>query len=127
MMNSLEVMLEEFRGAAVGQLGGVLVEVDAAVAGKGMTATGIDEHLGEAVAGEGSHDGVLRILRDVFVLLAEVNQQRTFYVCSFIQVLLGITSVEDDRCVRAATSRGQKGHQSAEAISQQSDLASRPG
>lgn len=125
-MNSLiEVYLEKFRGAPVGQFGGLLVKVDAAVAGKGVAATGIGKHLGEGVAGEGADDGPLRILGDVFVLLAEMNQQGTSYSRGLIQVLLGVASVEDNGGVGAAAGCCKKRHQSTEAISQQSDLARR--
>src|ERR1700733_2615086 len=94
-----EMALEEIRRAAVGEPCGVFVEVDAAMSGKSLAAAGGGEVFSEFVAGECGNDLVLRFLRDIFVLFAQMHHQGILDVLSLIQMFLRIAAVEDDRGV----------------------------
>ena len=69
------MLLEEIRRSAIGELRGVSVEVDAAMSGKGVATTGVGEDFSEFVAGERGNDLSLRVLRDIFVLFAQMHHQ----------------------------------------------------
>src|SRR5476651_189090 len=110
------MLLEELRRTAIGELSGFSVEVDAAMSGKGVAATGVGEHFSEFVAGERGNDLSLRVLRDIFVLFAQMHHQGILDIPSLIEMFLGVAAVEDHRGIGAVTGGGKKCHQSAEAI-----------
>src|SRR5271170_8119441 len=115
--------LKKLRGAAVGKPSGVFVEVDAAMSGKGVAAAWVGKNLCEFVPGECGDDLALRFLRDIFVLFAQMHHQGILDVPRLIEMFLGVAAVEDDGGIGAAASGGEKGHESAEAIAHQADLA----
>ena len=78
-------------------------------------------------AGERGNDLSLRFLRDIFVLFAQMHHQGILDIPSLIEMFLGVAAVEDHRGISAATSGREKGHQSAEAIAHQADLATGAG
>ena len=75
-------------------------------------------------AGKRRFDLCLRSLRNEFVFLGQVHQQRRLKAVDLAQIFLSVTTVIGDRSVNTVASGRQEGHQSAEAIAQHSNLTS---
>src|SRR5271169_5749678 len=75
-------------------------------------------------AGKCRFDLSLRSLRNEFVFLAQMHQQRRIKPVDLAQIFLSVAAVINDRSVDAEANGRQEGHQAAEAKTQDGNPAS---
>src|SRR6266404_9414681 len=93
---------------------------------EGVTLTRIAVHRRVWFPGKCRLDLSLCRLGNELVLLGQMHQQRRIKAVDLAQIFLSVTAVISDRSIDAIARGGQEGHQPAEAIAEDGNLADAP-